>query len=201
MDKLYSINSKNGKGYNIPKEVLELEKSNEYYQFFINNDNDINEGSTDSDYSDYEDPWLEYIVETLPGKCCDCNKKLFTETESNYKLLYPDESIFIFTARSGDRYWYIYYHYCTECLSKKLYQWSLRNNTLYPKLRVDGNKFINMKASDIELPSNIQFPKIYRCDYYLANGYRYLDKANKVYSDEENKMYNLLLQKEQDDKL
>ena len=79
MERLYSINSPNGIGYNY-KDFLELEKKmDDYYQFYI------------KQKSDPDSEWYNYIFETKPGICCNCNKNLSIETNNTkikYKLLY-----------------------------------------------------------------------------------------------------------------
>ena len=76
-------------------------------------------------------------------------------------------------------------------MKKGLYNWSETNNRKYPILRYDGGYFVNMLKcidNNIDIPENISFPIIYRCDYYLSNGYRYLDKSQQKYSEQENEM-------------
>lgn len=205
MNRLYSIQSQNGKGYNLEDSSLELEKDKEYYQIYINNEEGNEEGN-DSDYSlsddNYIDPYQEYIIETKPGICSECEKDLSVNEQSEYKNLYKNEGLFIFTSKNGDRYFYIYYHYCKDCLSKKLYNWSKNNDYKYPSLRVNGNQIINIRVLNVELPKNIEFPTIYYCDYYLSNGYRFLDniKGKNVYSDKEKEMHLLLDEKDKKDK-
>ena len=179
MDRLYSINSPNGIGYN-NKDLLELEKKkDDYYQFYIKNESE----SELESYSDAEtdSEWYNYIFETKPGICCNCNKNLSIEsnnTKIKYKLLYPNESLFIFTSRKANQYWYVYYHYCTECLNQGLYNWFINNpENKYPYLRYDGGLFIN-SINNINLNQAIpkkNYPRIYRCDYYLSSGYNYLE--------------------------
>ena len=182
MDSLYSINSKNGAGY-LTKEHLELEKkTKEYYQYYIKNDEE-----------DEEDDILlhEYIFETNPGICSHCNKDMTKQkVDEKYKGLYSGESLFIFKSKRGDEYWNIYYHYCTNCMEKGLYNWSKTNDRKYPILRCDGGGFVNMLRTmdETNIPSNITIPRIYRCDYYLSKGYRYLDEDTKVYTTPENEM-------------
>ena len=178
MDRLYSIQSPNGVGYS-QKDYLELDKRTpDYYQYYIKNE--------DEDYQ-----WHSYIFETNPGICCNCNKDMKTKLpDEHYKGLYPGESLFIFKSKRGDEYWNIYYHYCTDCMEKGLYNWSKTNNRKYPILRCDGGEFVNMlrKMDKTNIPKNIKIPRIYRCDYYLSNGYRYLDEDTKVYTTHEMEM-------------
>ena len=182
MEHLYSINSENGIGHN-QQQYLELEKkTEEYYQFYIKNDDEE------------DNQWHEYIFETKPGICCNCNKDIvehkLENKNGNYKTLFPGESLFIFKSRRGDEYWNIYYHYCTECMENGLYNWSGTNNKKYPILRHDGGNFVNMfkYIDETTIPKNINIPRIYRCDYYLSKGYRYLDEDSTLYSEEDNEM-------------
>ena len=192
MNRLYSINSENGKGYGYLNNSLELEKKTEdYYQFYI---------KESDEESDEENLYSEYIFETQPGICSHCKKNLTFNNENiynNYKLLYPNESLFTFVNKRGDEYWYIYYHFCNVCFNKALYNWSCKNERKYPRLRIDGGKFINsLNNMDLNnIPNNINFPKIYRCDYYLSEGYRYLEK-NKKYNNEDNIKYKKLIDME-----
>ena len=193
MDRLYSINSENGKGYGYLNNSLELEKKTEdYYQFYIK------ESDEESDEELVKkNLYSEYIFETQPGICSHCKKNLTFNNENiynNYKLLYPNESLFTFVNKRGDEYWYIYYHFCNVCFNKALYNWSGKNERKYPRLRIDGGKFINsLNNMDLNnISNNINFPKIYRCDYYLSEGYRYLEN-NKKYNNEDNIKYNKLI--------
>lgn len=178
MECLYSIHSPNGMGYQ-HRECLELDKKTpDYYQYYVTNDDENNQ-------------WHEYILETKPGICCQCNKNMKTpQKDKDYQLLYPEESMFIFTSKRGDEYWYIYYHYCSNCLEKGLYNWSKSNNRKYPILRYDGGYFINSlkNMDEIKIPESITFPRIYRCNYYLSNGYRYLDEDKTEYTQQEIEM-------------
>tara|TARA_Y100000741_G_scaffold356666_1_gene333587 strand:+ start:3715 stop:4284 length:570 start_codon:yes stop_codon:yes gene_type:complete len=171
MERLYSVNSSNGRGYN----KLNLEyskKSDDYLLKVINNE---------------ESDWEEYIIETIPGICNRCNKDLSEDISDKikYKLLYPNESLFIFSQRRRNQYYYIYKHYCTCCLNKGLYNWSINNlHNKYPHLRVDGFSFIyNLKNMNDEYIPKKNYPRIYRCEYYLSQGYTYLDDKNKKYTD------------------
>jgi len=172
MNRLYSINSPNGIGFKC-KDLLQLEKkTDDYFQFNIDDDDD----------------WHNYIFETNPGICCNCNKNLSINNEDNddyalkfkvkYKLLYPSESLFIFTCRKGNEYWNVYYHYCTKCLNYGLYNWSVNNpDNKYPYLRFHGGSFIK-SINNVNFNQNIpkkNYPRIYRCDYYLSSGYNYLE--------------------------
>lgn len=192
MNRLYSINSENGRGYGYLNNSLELEKKTEdYYQFYI---------KESDEESDEENLYSEYIFETQPGICSHCKKNLTFNNENiynNYKLLYPNESLFTFVNKRGDEYWYIYYHFCNVCFNKALYNWSYKNERKYPRLRIDGSKFINsLNNMDLNnIPNNINFPKIYRCDYYLSEGYRYLEN-NKKYNNEDNIKYKKLIDME-----
>ena len=186
MDRLYSINSKNGMGYNMISD-LELMNEKEYYQYHIKNDESL---------------WIEYILETVPGICDNCKRNLSLDEGNSikYKLLYPNESLFIFTSRRGDKYCYIYKHYCSDCLNKALYNWSLKNShNKYPRLRYDGASFIyDLKNMDMDIDNNPKknYPRIYRCDYNLSSGYNYLDDLNKVYTDNEQNMRKKLISME-----
>lgn len=176
MDRLYSINSPNGKLYNTSN--FDYNKTSEGYLLKVINIEDS--------------IWDVYIKETKPGICNRCNKYLSKEKDKSdkikYKLLCPNESLFIYSQRRGNEYYYIYKHYCSSCLNKALYMWSIKNeHNKYPQLRVDGFSFIyNLENinDDDDIPKK-NYPRIYNCDYYLSQGYNYLDDESKKYTDNE----------------
>ena len=165
MNRLYCTESPNGFGFNSCGS-LELEKSKDYYQFYYNKKKQLDDSDKDSDTDsdDFIDLYEDYIFETKPGICCQCNKDLSLDIQSsNYKLLYPNERLFSFVSKNGNEYWYIYYHYCKDCFNSSLYNWYNKHNK-YPRLRFDGGSFVNMNyittdLLDMGLPVSIDMPK------------------------------------------
>ena len=181
MERLYSINSINGRGYNMN---LINKKNNDK---FLGDFNEFKIENLDS-------LWTEKIIETKPGICCNCKKDLSkcngTHNNNKYKLLYPEESLFIYSTKGRGEYCYHYIHFCSECLNKNLYLWSIKNpENKYPYLRVHAQSFLwAMNSNDfqtINIPKNINFPCIYRCEYYLGSNYDYLDDSNTIYNEEQ----------------
>ena len=179
MERLYSINSVNGRGYNMD---LSNKKDNEL--------DDFNE----FDIENFDNLWSEKIIETKPGICRNCKKDLskggVSDDKNKYKLLYPDESLFIYSTKGRGAYCYHYIHFCSGCMNRNLYLWSIKNGeNKYPHLRVHAQSFLwAMKSNDLEtinIPKNINFPRIYRCEYYLGSNYDYLDDCNTIYNEEQ----------------
>lgn len=179
MERLYSINSVNGRGYNMD---LSNKKDNEL--------DDFNE----FDIENFDSLWSEKIIETKPGICRNCKKDLsksgVSDDKNKYKLLYPDESLFIYSTKGRGAYCYHYIHFCSGCMNRNLYLWSIKNGeNKYPHLRVHAQSFLwAMKSNDLEIiniPKNINFPRIYRCEYYLGSNYDYLDDCNTIYNEEQ----------------
>tara|TARA_B100000401_G_C52607465_1_gene624991 strand:+ start:152 stop:721 length:570 start_codon:yes stop_codon:yes gene_type:complete len=173
MNNLYCLNSVNGRIYSSSNK--EYTKQSDGYLFKVLLDSDS--------------IWEEYVIESEPGICNICNKDLSVDGEYDpkYKLLYPNESIFLYSQKQGYKYFYIYKHYCSSCLNKGLYIWSQKNqHKKYPYLRVDGFSFVyNLKNMNDEYIPKKNYPRIYRCEYYLSEGYTYLDDKNKKYTDKQ----------------
>ena len=126
MERLYSINSVNGRGYNINLINKKDNKLNDFNEFIIENLDSL---------------WNEKIIETKPGICFNCKKDLSKYTVSNnnnkYKLLYPEESLFIYSTKGRETYCYHYIHFCSQCLNSNLYLWSIKN----PKSKIHIYEF------------------------------------------------------------
>ena len=182
MERLYSINSVNGRGYNmslINKKDNNKKNLDDFNEFQIENLDSL---------------WTEKIIETKPGICFNCKKDLskcsVSDNNNKYKLLHPCESLFIYSTKGRDTYCYHYIHFCSECMNNNLYLWSIKNTqNKYPYLRVHAQSFLwTMKSNDFEkinIPKNISFPRIYRCEYYLGSNYDYLDDCNTIYNEEQ----------------
>lgn len=179
MELLYSINSVNGRGYNMS---LINKKNNEL--------DDLNEFQIEN----LDSLWDEKIIETKPGICFNCKKDLskcsVSDNNNKYKLLHTEESLFIYSTKRRGAYCYNYIHLCSECMNKNLYLWSIKNPTnKYPYLRVDAQSFLYNFKDDVlkklKVPKDINFPRIYRCEYYLGSNYDYLDDCNTIYNEEQ----------------
>ena len=75
-------------------------------------------------------------------------------------------------------------------MNSNLYLWSIKNpKSKYPYLRVQAQSFIeDLKSNNlkkINIPKNINFPRIYRREYYLGSNYDYLDNYNTIYNEEQ----------------
>lgn len=178
MERLYSINSCNGRGYNMN---FTNNKNKEFDRYIF-------------DIESLDSLWSETIIETIPGICSSCKKDLSKysdiDEKKKYKLLYPNESLFIYSIKNRNRYCYIYKHFCSECMNKNLYLWSIKNpKNKYPHLRVDAQSFLYNFKDDVlkklKVPKDINFPRIYRCEYYRVLGYTYLDDSNIIYNEEQ----------------
>ena len=102
MERLYSINSVNGRGYNMSliNKKDNDKKLDDFNNFQIENLDSL---------------WTEKIIETKPGICCNCKKDLskcsVSDDKNKYKLLYPEESLFIYSTKGRSTYCYYYIHF------------------------------------------------------------------------------------------
>ena len=209
MQRLYSINSPNGIGYNcslIQTHEISGSKS-DYYKFTFKESENSNLEFSDSE-TDNECEWSNSIIETEPGICDNCKidlqNKCNQDNSKEYKLLYPNESLFIYKFRRGYDYCNVYKHYCTECLNKVLYTWSLKNpHNKYPSLRLDGSSIIylfkSLDSSKIEYDKSIEYPRIYVCDYYISQGYNYLNFNDEKKTEKQLLAEKIIIENEKND--